>query len=267
MLISELLSSVVVMVILIGSAALGLALRPHLPERHREHDSLDLVRLIVSMLVTFAALVIGMLVASVKSSYDSAQHDLAAYAAELSHLDQCLRDYGPDVDPLRALLRSYTAGMIASTWPEEPPPTGVPYPDVDNLPRTGPAPLLGDLLNQIGVALHPLQVGDTAKSKIADYCSAEFSIVMHVRASLNEDAHSAISTPFYWLLVGWLAIVFLNFGLLSPRNGLVFVSIILCALALSSAMFTIDDLDHPYAGAFYVSSAQMRRAMETMKAP
>ena len=263
----ETLWSILVFALLVGAAALGIYLRPRLPEGHRSRESLELVRVITGMIVTFAALVIGLLVSSAKTSYEASTHELAAYAYELRRFDQCLREYGPETEPLRGLLHGYTAVMIASTWPEEPPPDGVNRTEVAAMGRSDASPTLGSLLDRIGRGLHVLQAENGLQAALAADCLGEFRTVMHLRGTLNDDQHSEASTPFYILLVSWLFVVFLSFGLLSPYNGLVFVAIMLCALILTSALFTIRELDQPYFGVFYISSDGMRHELDAMTRP
>jgi hypothetical protein len=65
-----------VLVILLGSSALGLYVRPLLSERHRSREVIEFVQLVVAMVMTFAALVLGLLTSSVKSSFDKVGNDL-----------------------------------------------------------------------------------------------------------------------------------------------------------------------------------------------
>lgn len=266
-LLQHVLTSVFVFALLLGAAILGLYLRPRLPEKHRSLESLELVRISTGMIVTFAALVIGLLVSSAKTSYEAAEHELAAYSYELRRFDQCMRNYGPGADPLRERLRGYTAAMIASTWPGEPPPAGADRFDLSAMGRSDSSPALGNVLDGIGLGLHRLQMGEGLQAVLAADCQDEFKTVMRLRGTLNDDQHSEASTPFYVLLVSWLVFIFLSFGLLSPSNGLVFVSIVLCALILTSALFTIRELDAPYSGIFYVSSNGLRHELAAMTRP
>src|SRR6476620_12056298 len=131
----EIASGLVVFVLLCTSAGLGILIRPRLPEHHRTRETVELTQITIGLLVAFAAVVLGLLTASVKHGYDSAAQDRQHYALQLTMLDQCLRDYGPDAAKIRVDIQSYTAAVIASTWPDEPPPTGVQYPDVTSMPR------------------------------------------------------------------------------------------------------------------------------------
>ena len=137
------------------SAAIARYVRPRLPETHRTRETIETMQLMIGMLVTFAALVLGLLTASVKNSYDSAGRDRQGYALQLTQLDRCLRDYGSAADPIRELLKSYTAAVIASTWPNEPRPAGVHYPDTSRMPLVGADPELAGIMDQAGVQLRP----------------------------------------------------------------------------------------------------------------
>jgi hypothetical protein len=56
---SELSGAAILLLILLGGSALGAFVRRLLSERHRSPETNDLIRLVVTMLVTFAALVLG----------------------------------------------------------------------------------------------------------------------------------------------------------------------------------------------------------------
>ena len=105
-----------------------------------------LVQLAISLLVTFTAIVLGLLTTSVKAGFDTAYNARGDDAAQLAQMDRCLSDYGPETAPIRAQLKSYAAAVIASTWPDEPPPAGVQYPDVAGMPRVGATPVLAALM-------------------------------------------------------------------------------------------------------------------------
>src|SRR6516225_11748399 len=117
----ETTTTLVVFVLLLVGTGVGFFGKPYLPEEHRKHETMQLIQLVMTMLVTFAALVLGLLTASAKNSFDTVGNGFRAYAAELIQLDTALRQYGPDADHARELLRSYTAAAIASTWPREEP--------------------------------------------------------------------------------------------------------------------------------------------------
>src|ERR1700722_5098722 len=166
----ETISGLVVFVLLCASAALGMFVRPRLPEQHRSRETTELMQITIGLLVTFAALVLGLLTASVKQRYDHAAQDRQGYALELTLMDQCLRDYGPGTEAARANIRSYTAAVIASTWPSEAPPEGVTYPDTKAMPRTGASPVLRGIMNQVGMEMIRLAPTDPENVRILPLC-------------------------------------------------------------------------------------------------
>ena len=54
--------------LLCSSAGLGILVRPRLPEHHRTRETMELMQITIGLLVTFAALVLGLLTASVKQA-------------------------------------------------------------------------------------------------------------------------------------------------------------------------------------------------------
>jgi len=261
---SEITSTFLVMALLCASAALGVVVGSRLSERQRTRATVELMQLTIGLLATFAAIVLGLLTASVKQAYDNAALDRQRYALQLSSLDACLRDYGPGTASVRADVHTYTAAVIASTWPTEPPPKDVSYPDTSQMPRTGATPVLARLMDKIGLAVSKLTSADPQHGRMAAMCLDSFKDVSHARLNVIEDAQNRLFEPFYQVLVLWLMIMFVCFGLVAPRNALSMTIILLCAASLSSVMFVILDLSRPYSGFFHIPSATMRDALDSM---
>ncbi|WP_321876231.1 bestrophin-like domain [Paraburkholderia bannensis] len=259
--------AVLVFVLLLGGTGLGVLLRPLLPEEHRKHETVQLVQLVLGMLVTFAALVLSLLTASAKSSFDTATNDMRAYSADLIQLDARLRDYGPDAEVARAKLRSYTAAAIASTWPNERAPEGS-YPRVSGA-KDGEleSVSLGALLNSVGREIGSFTPRDRYQGVLAARLGDVFGRVRDTRWRLIEEAHSTLSRPFFVMLTLWLILIFLSFGLISPHNALAMVMIGLGALSISSSIYVIVDLDTPFTGQIVIPSDSMRDALAHMNQP
>jgi hypothetical protein len=264
---SEFWDAALLLVMLLGSSAIGLFTRPLLPEQHRSRETIELIQLVVTMLLTFAALVLGLLTTSAKDSFDTVSNDMRGFAAGLIQLDQSLREYGPETASARALLRSYTAAAIATTWIQERSPAGDYYPK--ELPRTSAdaaleSSTLGDMLARIDLEIRQLAPQDMRHRELASDCLRHLDRVTQKRWKLIEEAHSSISMPFYLVLVFWLLIVFTSFGLSTPRNALSYLMILLGALSIASAIFVILDMDTPFVGILRVSSQPMRDALAHM---
>src|SRR5262249_42088665 len=111
-----------------GGALFGMLVRTRLPEHHLSSESKDVVKMAMGVLGTLTALVLGLLVASAKSSYDSQRNGVSQLAANVLVLDRTLALYGNEVQgtpeaektqKLRELLRNSLADLLRRTWPEE----------------------------------------------------------------------------------------------------------------------------------------------------
>lgn len=260
-------NSLVVFAAMCVSATIGFVIHSRLPERHRSPESMALVQLMITLLVTFTAIVLGLLTTSVKAGFDAAYSARGHDAAQLAQLDRCLRDYGPETALIREQLRGYVAAVIASTWPDEPRPVGVAFPDPSKMPRTGESPLLSDVLSAVGRDVHGLQPTDAFHRTQLAACVGQYSDLLQARWKVIEGARPSFSPPFYWVLVIWLSILFGSFGLTARPNAMVATMTVLCALSITIAVFVILDMDEPYGGLFGVPSTAMRNALADMMRP
>jgi hypothetical protein len=67
--------------------------------------------------------------------------------------------------------------------------------------------------------------------------------------------------PFLVVLVFWLTVLFVSFGLFAPPNATVIATLFVCALSVSAAIFLILELDQPFEGLIRFSSAPLRNAL------
>jgi hypothetical protein len=262
-LMTEAADAAILLMFLLAASALGMVLRPFLSERHRSSETTSLIQLVMTMLVTFAALVLGLLTNSVKASFDTVENDLSSVSIQLIQLDRSLRQYGADAAPARPLLRSYTAARIATTWTDEPKPPGDYYPQT-TASATGASlesRTFGEMLVQVETDIRALDPRDPMHRRLLQTCINQFELLMRARWKLIEEAHSSISMPFYVVLTFWLVIIFAGFGLNAPGNTLSVITIMLGALSIASVMFVILDLDTPFVGFFTVSSEPLREAL------
>ena len=78
---------------------------------------------------------------------------------------------------------------------------------------------------------------------------------------LFDQKGSSIPTPFLVVMVDCLTLILASFALFAPPNTTVFFTLLICALAVSSAIFLILELDRPYSGIIQISSAPVRGAL------
>ena len=255
-----------VIVTLIGASALGMVLHGRLGERQKSRETIVHLRLVISILVTFTAIVLGLLLSNAKASHDAFDSRLRALGGSVVELDRRLRQYGEETAPIRANLRAYLAGAIADTWRDEPRPYGV-YPTFDDAPEGVERAALGNLLIEVDDAVRKLEPSDPFHAGLANLLEAQVTELLRQRRLAIETVHEAISLPLLVAMTLWLAIVFGVFGLTAPRNAVVHATILVCALSFASAIFFVLDLDRPLTGLFRVSSQPALDALRRLDTP
>jgi hypothetical protein len=102
-----------------GGALLGIFLRRSLPEQHLSADSKEVIRVAMGLVATTVALVLGLLVYSSKSFYDTQTSEVTQLAANVVLLDRVLAHYGPESADARAELRRSIDRQIDRIWNEK----------------------------------------------------------------------------------------------------------------------------------------------------
>jgi hypothetical protein len=113
--------------IAIGLLAFGLALagillgsvmQRTLPKGQLSPDSKEVVKLSLGIVATLAALVLGLLVASAKTTYSAREGEINQITAHVILLDNLLAKYGEGAQAARASLRKAIPPMVDHIWRE-----------------------------------------------------------------------------------------------------------------------------------------------------
>ncbi len=71
----------------------------------------------------------------------------------------------------------------------------------------------------------------------------------------------AIPLPFFVVLVFWLVVIFASFSLFAEPGLIVVASTLVFALSVSSALFLIVDLSHPFQGFMQISNHHLHMVL------
>ena len=242
--------SVIVFVCVFGGAIAGMALRTVLPEHHLSAETKDVVKLGVGLVGTMAALLLGLLVASAKSSYDSKSGELTQYAATTILLDRVLAHYGPETQEIRGLLKGNVQRLLVQVWPTD---------------RRSPGGMTASTTSEVIFdKLQELTPRTDTQRALQSQAESMLIGLGQTRWLLFEQNGSSISTPFLVVVVFWLALLFLSFGVFAPRNATVVVTLMLSAMSVAGALFLIFELDRPFSGLIQISSASLRNALDVL---
>ncbi|MFO0799863.1 MAG: hypothetical protein U0804_20525 [Gemmataceae bacterium] len=246
---SPLATSGVVLFCIFGCALLGVILRTRFPDQHLTADTRDLVKLVMGTVGTMTGMVLGLLVASAKSTFDSQRGGVAQLATNVVLLDRTLAHYGPEAGGVRATLRDSVNDMIHRMWPEE---AAARVTDHDGH--------YDDLYDQV-LALQP-------KTDAQRATQAQALKVMHdtaqMRWHLYTQRGNSVPPIFLVLMVAWLSLTFASYGLFAQRHGTTLAVLLLGSFVVSSAVFLILELDNSFGGIIHISSLPMTNAVSQL---
>ena len=240
------MSSVVIALIVFGctfgSALVGMAIR--LPEHHRDQDFKDVVKLVMGLIATISALVLSLLVASANSSYNAERSELQSLSANVILLDRLLVSYGPEAKVVRDLLREFITLTHERIWS----PNGV-------------QPLALGEVTRFFNEIQTLSPKTDAQRSMQGQIMQIGENLVQTRLLMFEQLGSGISWPVVAVLVGWICMLFLGFGLFTRPNLTVTVALVVGALSVSGAIFLILELSSPFSGLLQISDAPLRYAL------
>jgi len=239
--------SVVVFACVFGGALVGIFIHSRLPNERLDSDSREAVRLGMALVGTTVALVLGLLIASGKGFYDTQNSEITQLAADVVLLDKILNHYGPETKEMRDLLRSSIVRVVDVTW-------GRDGSDKTQVAASASGDVLFDKIQ--GLTPHT----DSQRFLQSEALSTVAKL-SQTRLLMVAQESSSIPMPLLVVLVFWLALLFMSFGLFARPNAVVVVSLFFSALAVCAAVLLILEMYHPYAGLIQVSSAPLRAAL------
>ena len=234
-----------------GGGLVGMLLRTTMPEHHRNSESKDAVKVTMALVSTMSALVLGSLIASAKSSYDTQKNELTDLSSKVILLDRVLAHYGPEAKEARDELRSSVEGAISQMWSK----------DATGLSQSTPAFASSESLYDQVQTLVPKNDAQRAMQ------SQALGLVIglgQTRWLMYEQRASSGSVPMLMVLIFWLTALFISFGIFAPRNATVYITLLVSALSVSFALFLILELYNPYVGVIRLSDAPLRSALANL---
>jgi len=240
----------IIFLLTVGGIFIGTLLRRTLPEHHLNEQARDVVRLGVGLIATIAALVLGLLIAAAKGSFDTQISQVRQITAVIL-LDNILAQYGPEARPIREQIRSTVDPFADELWREKE--TG----------STGPIET-NAAAERVYLKIHRLSPHDDLQHSLKTRAVQISNDITQVRFLLFVESENLIAKPFLAVLAFWLTIIFASFSLFSPLNATVLTCLLLFALSAASAIFLILELSRPFTGLMSISSAPMRTALGTI---
>jgi hypothetical protein len=203
----------------------------------------------MGLVATMAALVLGLLVASTKGSYDAQKNEVIQMAAKTVFLDRVLANYGSETAESRDILRQSVGSAIDHIWPDK---------KSSQAAQLDPSVSSGEtFFNSIQKLSPQNDVQRSLKSQAAQIATD----LGQMRWLLFEQTETSISVTMLIVLISWLAIIFMSAGLFAPPNATVVIALMLAALSIAGAIFLILELDSPFDGVIQISKRPMHNAL------
>ncbi len=243
-------SAIGVFVIAFGAALLGMSLHLRLPDHSKDSDSRDVVKLVMGLIATMSALVLSLLIASGSSTYQAQQTEMQTISANVVLLDRLLAYYGPETKQQRDRLQQAVEDFHDRIWSRD----SAGWEGLNpKATQQGGQQFLEDLQGltpktdgQRDLKAQALQLAET---------------LIQTRLLMFEQSGTTISWPFLAILVFWLCMLFLGFGLFARFNVTVTAALFIGAISVGGAVFLILELNQPYQGFMRVSDAPVRNAL------
>ena len=250
----SLTKSVIALAFVFGGALLGMLWRMRVPGEYQTSESKDVVRLAMGLVVTTVAIALGLLVGSAKNFYDTQNAEMAQLAGNYVLLDRMLWQYGPDAKDARATLRSVLDHQIQEQQ-QQMLGSNQTYNDIKSGAVVG---------ESISVEVQRLSPKDDDQRFFKQQ-----SLNLEVQlAQLRWLMYEQNTVPFpsflLVMLITWLIVLFVSFGIFAPRNPLVLAGFLASSLAICGAILLILEMYHPQSGLIRVSDAPLRAAMQQL---
>lgn len=242
------MNSVTLSLLTFGCIVAGVLLGGMLPGDRLSSEAKEVIRLSTGLIGTIAALVLGLLIASAKSSYDTQSGQVRQITANIVLLDLVLSQYGPETAEARQALRRNAEAMTKQLWHPDAPAAREPF-----------------QANTDGLALYQrtqaLQPATDAQRNLQARAVQLITDTAQARLLLFTQAQEPIPLPFLAILVFWLTMIFASFSLFARPGPLVIGTLSLFALSATGAIYLILELGQPFTGLLMISSEPMSHVL------
>ena len=244
---------ILVFAVTFGGALAGIWLHTRLPESHLSADSQATVKVGIGLIATMTALVLGLITASAKNSFDTLDAAVKQSAAEVLTLDRMLARYGPESAPARVELRKTITTTRNKAWPDSALEA--------NVAQIAAAPASAE---RVVAHIRALPEQDDDQRWLKGRAMDVSEQLLETRWLIFSTIGSSVPVPFLVVLMFWLTLIFVSFGLFAPKNGTVISILFVCAVSVASAIFMILEMDGPFGGVIRISPEPLDFALSQL---
>jgi hypothetical protein len=198
--------------------------------------------------------VIGLMIASAKNTYDNQNTNIRQLGTNAVLVDQMLTKYGAEAKGGAHLLRETIPSATARIWRE------------NVLGKDGGASFaISETAERFYNAVEGLKPANAEQTSLKSRIIQLTTDMGRTRLLVFTQSDEAIPLPFFIVLVFWLVAIFASFSLFAEPRPIIIVSTLVFALSVSSALFLIVDLSHPFQGLMQISNHHLRMVLPTIE--
>jgi hypothetical protein len=242
------MSSIALSILTLGCIIAGILLGSLLPGHKVNSDTKEAIRLGTGLIGTIAALVLGLLIASAKSSFDTQTGQIRQVTANIMLLDVLLAEYGPDAAEARRTLRKQTESLVENVWHKD------------------RSPHATFEVSPAGLALYEQTQSLTPATASQRFLQARaiqlIADTAQTRLLLFTQGQNPIPLPFLAMLVFWLTILFASFSMFARPSPIMIGTLGLFALSATGAIYLILELGQPFSGLLMIPSQPLADALK-----
>ena len=244
----SLVLAVGIAVLLSACGVLGLFLQRSLADHHTSDRSRDMIGGVVGLLTLLLALVLGLLIWTAYGVFTTQQNELQLLSARALEFDLELRQFGPEADRGRELLRTDLVWAHEQFWGSD-----------DAIAQAYAASYknMGSVTDFLG----NLHAATDVQKQLLGAANQHYASIGETRLLMSLQLTNPISWPLIITVTAWSCLLFCGFGMLSRINATTLTALAFGACSVASAIFLIMELSQPYTSLLRISPAGLEQVI------
>jgi hypothetical protein len=240
--------ALVIGALIVASGLVGLLLQKRLAEHHTTERSRDMIGGVVGLLTLLLALVLGLLIWTAFGVYSTQQTGLQTIAARALEFDLEMRQYGPEADQGREILRRDLVWAVEQFWGED---------DSRAAAYDASYKAMADLMD----FFNRLKPTTPAQTELLATARGAYAFIGEQRLLMSMQAATPVAWPLIYAVTAWSCLMFCGMGLLSRLNATTLTTLVVGAGSVVLAIFLILEYSKPYTSTIRVSPAVLEQGI------
>ena len=246
--------ALVVTGVIAGGGVIGLVLQRILPERYTLDKARDMIGGVLGQLTLLLVLVNGLLIWTAYGVFSTQQTELQTVTARALEFDLEMRQYGPEADAARNILRTDLVWAHEQFWG-------------DDVSRVAAYDASYKAMGNMNTFLDSLEPKTPAQTNLLAAARANYAFIGEQRLLMSLQAATPVPWPLVYAVTFWSGLMFMSMGLLSKLSPMSVGMLVVGSASIGLAIFLILEFSKPYTGSIRVSPAPLEQAILTLDQP